>query len=185
MLGGVLARRTSPLLHIACGAHYCLVAGAQADDVVGWGDGSKLQLGPTPRGGDGVLWEPIALPALGAAELSVVCLSAGAHHAAAVLSGGECVLWGGGEHGELGRGDRASDGRAAPCSVAPSSASHCDRLVRAQHHRRGRQRRAAARVGRLWAAEEEEAEEEEEAWTRLARWQFRWSRWGGRRAAPS
>ena len=55
VLGGVLARRTSPLLHIACGAHYCLVAGAQADDVVGWGDGSKLQLGPTPRGGDGCL----------------------------------------------------------------------------------------------------------------------------------
>ena len=44
-MSGALASRTRPLLHIAAGTKFSLACGAHAGDVVGWGDGSKGQLG--------------------------------------------------------------------------------------------------------------------------------------------
>ena len=122
VLSGALAARTAPLVRIAAGAHFSLACGVHADDVVGWGDGSKMQLG-AGAGGD-VLWTPTALAPIGPSEATVVSLVAGAQHAGALLatsvdeirrSHGYPVLWGCGEHGALGRGGVANQGCAAAC----------------------------------------------------------------------
>ena len=107
LLTGVLRGRTAPLVHVAAGAHFTLVGGHAPDDVIGWGQGDRLQLGlQRPAGAceggaagdgeaeeasgtdaaDGVQWTPRALASLGSTEaLRLSSLVAGAQHAGALL----------------------------------------------------------------------------------------------------
>ena len=92
---GALAGRKEPMLYAAAGAHYTLVAGARADDVIGWGESLKGQLGPSATdgsnsgGGGGlakVMWTPLAMQSVGPAEAQLLSLTAGAQHAGALLT---------------------------------------------------------------------------------------------------
>ena len=134
IMSGALASRTRPLLHIAAGTKFSLACGAHAGDVVGWGDGSKGQLG---IGASAIEWTPRRLPPIGPSEAMVSCLAAGGQHAGAVLTttmegmdfddddgggfslpiGGDGVLWGCGEYGALGRGDVKDHPEAASCDT--------------------------------------------------------------------
>jgi len=131
LMAGALAGRKEPMLYAAAGAHYTLVAGARADDVIGWGESLKGQLGPSATdgsnsgGGGGlakVMWMPLAMQSVGPAEAQLLSLTAGAQHAGALLthggaeSGSGGVLWGSGAYGALGRGDVADHAEPAPCN---------------------------------------------------------------------
>ena len=97
LTAGALADRKEPILYAAAGAHYTLVAGARADDVIGWGESLKGQLGPSATdgsssggGGSGglakVTWTPLAMQSVGPAEARLLSLTAGAQHAGALLT---------------------------------------------------------------------------------------------------
>ena len=105
LTSGALAGRKEPLLHIAAGAHFSLACGRRADDIFGWGENARQQLGrPAPRrsccvvggeavdemtgdgeGADGLIWTPRRLAPVGPPDALVTLLTAGFQHAGALL----------------------------------------------------------------------------------------------------
>ena len=86
----------------ACGFHTAALS--EAGEIYTWGEGKFGRLGhgsernqPTPRA--------IQSPLAGKVVAQVVC---GGFHTAAITDAGELYTWGGGEHGQLGHGDKVN-----------------------------------------------------------------------------
>lgn len=85
----------------ACGFHSCVLL--DGGEVYSWGDGKFGRLG---HGSESTLGVPRIIDRLRGVRITQV--SCGGFHTAAVCEEGQCYTWGGGEHGQLGHGDKSN-----------------------------------------------------------------------------
>ncbi|KAK9908666.1 hypothetical protein WJX75_001202 [Coccomyxa subellipsoidea] len=101
----------SDIVKLACGAFHNLALNA-AGEVLAWGINDFGQLG-----NGSTFYETSPTPVLGLEEVRVADIVAGGWHSLALTTEGEVYVWGRGEYGRLGLGDRSGSSKLRATKV--------------------------------------------------------------------